>query len=327
MKVLVTGAGGAAAVTVLQRLAPHAALIAADIDPYAVGLHLVPPDRRVLLPRGDDPGFAEALHRAALAYDVDLVVPTVDAELPAVARRRDEFAADGIVALVEGERTLAVCGDKLHLVRACDGVVRVPTTQVLGVLTDEHLVAELGLPLVVKPRRGAGGRGVHVVCDLAELARLPHDGSQIAQELLPGTEYSIDVLARPDGRVVAAVPRTRDKVDSGIAVAGRVVRDAEVEELARTVARTIGARFVVNIQARRDSEGRCALLEVNPRFPGTMALTVAAGIDMPLLAVRSAFGDTLPDSLPYTEVAMVRHWHNVVVPVAEYALERSPIGV
>lgn len=325
-RALVTGAGGAAAVTVIRRLGPAFDIVAADIDPYAVGLHLVPPDRRVLLPRGDDPAFAEVLHRTARAYDVDLVVPTVDTELLPVAERAAQLAADGIAALVEDPATLRVCGDKLHLLRACEGVVPVPASYVLGVVPDDQVLHELGTPVVVKPRRGAGGRDVEVVAEAAHLGRLPHDGSRLVQELLPGVEYSVDVLVGADGEVVAAVARTRDKVDSGIAVAGRVVRDAEVEGFARAVARTIRARYVVNVQARRDRDGRCALLEVNPRFPGTMALTIAAGVDMPVLAARAALGEPLPAALPHREVAMVRHWHDVVVPVEEYALDRSPIG-
>ena len=66
------------------------------------------------------------------------------------------------------------------------------------------------------------------------------------------------------------------------------------------------------------------LLEVNPRFPGTMPLTVAAGVDMPLLAVAHALGHPLPDRVAHREVAVVRHWADVVVPLDEYAFGRIP---
>ncbi|RYJ19717.1 hypothetical protein CU044_7564 [Streptomyces sp. L-9-10] len=39
-------------------------------------------------------------------------------------------------------------------------------------------------------------------------------------ELLLGTEYSVDALTDPAGRVVAAVPRARDRTEAGIVVAG-----------------------------------------------------------------------------------------------------------
>ena len=97
-----------------------------------------------------------------------------------------------------------------------------------------------------------------MISDPSQLVSLPTDASYLAQEFLPGTEYSIDVLARPDGHIVAAVPRTRDKVDSGIAVAGRTVKDERLQEFGRRVAQAVGATGVINVQAR------CDLAPANP---------------------------------------------------------------
>jgi carbamoyl-phosphate synthase large subunit len=318
--VLVTGAGGPAAVTVLRSLAGHADLVAADIDPYAAGLYLVPPSRRVLLPRGDDPAFVPTLLRCAIDRRADLVVPTVDSELRGVCAARAEFAAHGIDLLVEQLRTLDLCLDKLLLAQHCAGVVRVPATIALSAATEPHDLDALGTPFIIKPRRGAGGRGFAIVHGPDDLHGVPRDGSMIAQEMLPGAEFSIDVLGSPNGRVVAAVPRRRDKIDSGIAVAGRTLADPALEKFGRAVAAAIGVVGVVNVQAKLDSEGQPALLEVNARFPGTMALTQAAGIDMPLLAVRALRGHPLPEALPFREIAVVRHWAEITVPVEEYAV-------
>jgi carbamoyl-phosphate synthase large subunit len=138
--------------------------------------------------------------------------------------------------------------------------------------------------------------------------------------LLPGAEFSIDVLGAPDGHVVAAVPRRRDKIDSGIAVAGRTVADPALEQFGRAVASAIGVLGVVNVQAKLDCRGEPGLLEVNARFQGTMALTQAAGIDMPLLAVQARRGHALPAALPFREIGVVRHWTEITVPIDEYAV-------
>jgi carbamoyl-phosphate synthase large subunit len=319
-RVLVTGAGGPAAVTVLQSLAGHAELIAADMDPVAVGLYLVPVHRRVLLPRGDDPAFVDALFAAAIAHRVDLVVPTVDSELRGVSAARERFHAAGIELLVESVETLDLCLDKFTLMQACADRVPVPRTVLVTATTTDAELDSLGAPFIVKPRSGAGGRGFAVIADAGALPDAARDGSVIAQELLPGVEYSIDVLARPGGGVVAAVPRRRDKVDSGIAVAGRTVADPALEHFGRVVAEVIGAQGVVNVQAKLDAVGRPSLLEVNARFPGTMTLTQAAGVDMPLLAVRALRGSPLPERIAFREVAVVRHWADIVVPIDEYAI-------
>jgi carbamoyl-phosphate synthase large subunit len=259
------------------------------------------------------------LLEAAITHGADVVVPTVDTELRDVSAAQERFAQHGIRVLVESVGTLGMCLDKFALMQACDETVRVPRTVLLTADTDADEVGALGEPFIVKPRRGAGGRGFEIIQSATWVPTLPHDGTVIAQELLPGDEYSIDVLSRPEGGVVAAVPRRRDKVDSGIAVAGRTVADPALVAFGRGVAEVIGARYVVNVQAKIDKDGQPALLEVNARFPGTMALTQAAGIDMPLLAVEALLGRELPEHLDFREVAVVRYWDEVVVPIEQYA--------
>lgn len=311
-RVLITGAGGPAAVSALLDLPDSVEWVAADVDPNAAGLYLVPPERRVLVPRGDDPLLVGALLRACAEHRVEVVWPTVDTELLPVAAAADEFAAAGVRVLAAPVPTLAVCLDKWQLVRRCRSVVRVPETSLFTAATRPG-----PLPRVVKPRSGAGGRGVRVLQRPEDAAGVPRDGSYILQEFLPGEEFSIDVLCRPDGSVAASVPRRRDKVDSGIAVAGRTVRDPELEAFGAAVAGAIGLTGIANVQARRDRRGRPALLEVNPRLPGSMPLTVAAGVDMPAWALHAALGGEIPAELPWQEIAVVRHWAERFVPVAE----------
>jgi carbamoyl-phosphate synthase large subunit len=100
-------------------------------------------------------------------------------------------------------------------------------------------------------------------------------------------------------------------------VAGCTVADRELEQTARRVAEAIGLVGVANVQLRRDAEGRAALLEVNPRFPGAMPLTVAAGVDMPSLALDLALGRPLPDAVPFAEVAVVRYLEDVFLDPAD----------
>ena len=49
-----------------------------------------------------------------------------------------------------------------------------------------------------------------------------------------------------------------------------------------------------------------------------MPLTVAAGINMPTLALREALGEPMPPGpIPFEEVAMVRYFDQRCFPVAE----------
>ena len=73
-----------------------------------------------------------------------------------------------------------------------------------------------------------------------------------------------------------------------------------------------------NVQAKAGPDGVPRLLEVNPRFPGSMPLTIAAGVDMPSLALADALGLQVPTDVDFREVAMVRHWEDIVLDADEF---------
>lgn len=318
--VLVTGVGGPAGIAVVRSLLARGdtRVIAADMDRFASGLYLVAAGERILVPAGVAAEFVPVLLDRCRTSGVDVVFPTVDVELPAIAARRDEFAAIGVAVASPGLATLEVCLDKLALAERCTGVLPVPRTEVLGP------AAAVGrrYPVVVKPRRGAGSRGISFVGSDAELRALGSDDTRLVQDMLPGAEFSVDVFADLAGHVVAAVPRSRLRVDSGVSVAGAVLHDDELEDAARRVAAAIGLTTVANVQLRRDHAGRAALLEVNPRFPGAMPLTVAAGVDMPSLTLDAVLGRPTPAALDFRDVAVVRYLEDVFLQMSD--IEQVP---
>ena len=171
-------------------------------------------------------------------------------------------------------------------------------------------------PVIVKPRTGSGSRDISVVDSGPALTAMGASADFLVQEYLPGDEYSIDVLADAGGHVVASVPRERTRVDSGVSVAGRTIHDAELEQFGAVAAAT-GLTYVANVQCRRDVAGHPALLEVNPRFPGAMPLTVASGVDMPRMALDSLRGRALPAHADFREVAMVRYLEERFIELGE----------
>jgi carbamoyl-phosphate synthase large subunit len=318
LRVLVTGAGGPAAIAAMKSLAadPSVELLAADMDPWAAGLYLVPSQARTLIPPGDAPGFADVVLARCRALGVHVVLPTVDAELRPLARARPVFAAAGIDLLLAPAEALDVILDKLTLAQRCAGIVRVPRTELLDSLVDP---AAWTYPVIVKPRTGSGSRGIAQVGSAAELAALERSPRLLVQEFLPGEEYSIDVLADAAGHVIASVPRLRARVDSGVSVGGRTVRDTELSSFGRAVAEVTGITFVANVQCKRDAGGRPALLEVNPRMPGTLGLTIASGVDMPRLALAALRGEPVPAAMGFRECAVVRFLDERVIDPADIA--------
>ena len=321
-RVLLTGAGGAAAVSFIKATRGEGVVLhAADMDALAAGLYLVPESQRHLVPAAADPGFVLHLLGLCRRHAIDVLVPTVDSELLSVARASDDFAAAGVRLLLASEATLALCLDKLALLDACEAVVPVGRHGALDAAFDPR---DWEFPLIVKPRAGSGSRGIKKFASRERLETLPRNAHLLVQEFLPGDEYSVDVLASGDGRIVAAVPRERLKVDSGVAVTARTLHDPLLEEYACRVAVHIGLRYAANIQFRRNAAGVPTLLEVNARFPGTMPLTVQSGVNMPLLALRDVLGQPPPAGrLTFRDVAVVRYWTEEFIEPAALVVLRA----
>lgn len=316
MRFLITGAGGAAAVSIWKSLSADHELHMADIDPLAAGLYLVPPERRLIIPPGDAPELVPFLLQACKDRHIDALVPTVDVELAPVAAQRAQFEKAGIALPISSVECLTICRDKQLLIDAVQGQVPTPESEPLT----EALAAGLDdFPRFVKPREGAGSRGIARIDSREDLDRQPMDGSMMLQEYLPGEEVSVDVYVRYDGQVVAAVPRMRMKVDSGIAVASRTFHSPDLIAAAVRTAEIIGIRGTANIQFKRSSDGIYKLLEVNPRYPGTLPLTGAAGVDMPKFMADELAGIVLPDGLlPFKELMVARYWTEQYFDPAEW---------
>ena len=237
-RVLVTGVGGPAGVAVLRSLLKRGdvEVFAGDMDGWASGLYLVPAERRRILQPGLSPDFVDGIRQLCTTDAIDVVVSTVDVELPPLAARRDDLG--GAVLAAPSVATLDVTLDKWELAGRCAPLLRVPFTRLLNA---DGIALRWIFPVIVKPRRGAGSRGVRLIPDRATLTAMEPDEALIIQEHLPGDEFSVDVLADNDGNVVAAVPRTRTRVDSGVSIAGQTVHDEGLEQTAAAVARASGA--------------------------------------------------------------------------------------
>jgi carbamoyl-phosphate synthase large subunit len=291
-------------------------LYACDIDPYAAGLYRVPRERRWLLHRGGSPRFAEHVLNRCVEARIQALIPTVDSELVALAHRRDEFAASGVALIVAPAITVERCLDNWNLMQACAELCAVPRTSIIDA---DFELGDEPRPAFVRRRRGAEAGQPRIVQHAEDLATVPRDGSHLAQEVLSGREYSVEVLCDTQGVVRVAVPRIH-LTQSGRASAERIVKDERLQALASDVARRLGVTFAANVRFREDDTGTLKLFDVQPRFSRATALTVPAGVNTPALALDLARGAAIESAaLEFREVASIRTWHEQLVEPAEIA--------
>jgi carbamoyl-phosphate synthase large subunit len=258
--------------------------VAADASPLAPALHHA--DVQVFPPRVDDPGYVPALAEVVAEHGVELIVPLTDLDMTVLADRRDEV---GALVLLPEPAVVERTNDKYlaHLFFEEHGIGS-PAAWLPGELPEE-----LPFPVLVKARRGFGSRDIHRAHDRAELdfflARTRV--ASFVQALCPGEEFSIDVFCDLEGRCLNAIPRTMIESKGGESIKGATIQDAELVELGRRVAETVGVKGPATVQCFRTRPGRHEVTDVNLRFGGGFPLPLAAGGGYPALALALARGE------------------------------------
>ena len=104
----------------------------------------------------------------------------------------------------------------------------------------------------------------------------------LLMEHLGGAEYSVDCVA--DGqRLVALVQRQKSAT---VGVYGQMILSSpEIEQAIAEMTQALGLRGLFNAQFREGRDG-LRLLEINTRFSGGVGYCVAAGVNLPYLALK-----------------------------------------
>lgn len=260
-------------------------VLAVDIDPLAASF--VVADQGVVGPRSDDANFIPWLLELCRRESIGLVVPTRDEELPVLAAAVARFSTAGVRVLVSRALSIAICQDKRRFVDFCrENGFAVPAD-----VDDPE--DELQFPAFRKPRVGKAGRGARRVASPAELRAEPFDpATEVLQKFVDDPEYTIDVCADFEGRIISVVPRERLRVVAGESVVTRTVGDPQLEAEAGRLVTALGLVGHVTVQAFRGVRS-IRFIEVNPRFGGAAALGFAAGCPTPEWLVRLAAGETV----------------------------------
>jgi predicted ATP-grasp superfamily ATP-dependent carboligase len=166
----------------------------------------------------------------------------------------------------------------------------------------EGLAKRLAYPVVVKPRRETGT--VRYAGSPPELVRLFSAALEcggvppMVQEKVAGEGYGFFALMNR-GRVRATFMHRRLReypVTGGPSTLRESVRDEGLERLGLRLLEALEWHGVAMVEFKRDArDGRFVLMEVNPKFWGSLALAVHAGVDFPHLLYRMAVdGDVGP---------------------------------
>jgi predicted ATP-grasp superfamily ATP-dependent carboligase len=142
-------------------------------------------------------------------------------------------------------------------------------------------------PVIAKPRRGVGGRGVRRLANGGELEALLTQSSErlLVQAFAPGEDYCLTALYDRGRRLASAAYRNLSQFPrgAGAGVLRETVPDAPFLDTADALFGALGWTGVAEADFRWDGAAAPQLIEVNPRFWAGLFHTVESGVDFPWL--------------------------------------------
>lgn len=233
---------------------------------HGIDIHDDHPGRKVFdvcssAPRASQPIYMDWLRKYLNDNCIDVFIPSSEAELEALACMNGKL--NNNTKLLMNEASQIKCALDKHICLNYLGShgIRVPDHGLVGDDTPSSY------PVIVKPRRGQGSKGISQANDESELAACSR--GYVWQELLLPNDEEYTCALYKSNKIDLRVIIFRRKLSGGLTVSGEVVYNKFIEEYIRSIAGIMDLCGVFNIQLRLTSNGPL-LFEINPRLSSTL---------------------------------------------------------
>lgn len=248
---------------------------------------------------------------------IDVIIPTLDAEIILYIRLGKELAKRGIRTFLPDERCFLL-RDKTSLASFFppEGIEVPKTLQVSEVGQIGKIGEELGYPLMVKGKYYEAYKAwdkeeaQKYFSEIAESWGLP----LLLQKVVPGDEFNVVIVGDGKGGMLGMVPQKKLLItDKGKGFGGVVVKNPGMDAFAEKVISLLNWRGPCELEVIKGNDNKYYLIEINPRFPAWVRLAEGAGQNLPAITVLKALGKDCEPLPPYQAGTLfVRHAEDII---------------
>lgn len=254
---------------------------------------------------------------------LDMVIPNFDAELFSFIRLSNQLKIWGIHTFLPTEEqfnerhkhNLVEFGEKHSII--------VPRSKAIFEKSGiAPLADEYSYPLVVKGKFYEAGIAYNSEQAYSYFDKISAKWGLpiIIQEYIQGTEFNVTGLGDGKGNTIAAIPMRKQYItDKGKAWGGITVADNKMLELTRHFISSTHWRGGFELELMKDKNGVFYLLEINPRMPAWIYLSVGAGQNIPEALVKLAMGMNPEPFKTYESAKMfIRYAWDMIVDIKDF---------
>jgi len=290
-------------------------VVATDSSRFAAGFysryctdHLVTPSPQ-LYPEE----FIRTILDRVKQGDIDVLIPSNSTETLLISKYKDRFEPYTHVPFMSFQKLFEVHNkETLHALAYGLGIP-VPWTFAPQTMDDvRNISKKVSYPVVIKPKKSTSSQGVMyaqsdeeclaIFKRYGETARIPPDELPLIQEYIPGDGYGVSVLFnKGELRAFFTHKRLREfPLTGGPSTLRESVRNPQMERIAIDLMKACGWHGVAMVEFKLHRETlQPYLIEVNPRFWGSVNHAIVSGVDFPYLLYTMAVKGDVPPVLDY----------------------------
>lgn len=267
-------------------------------------------------PSAGEEAFLERIYHIKESYGLDVLIPTLDSELPLYMKVADQLEAMGIKTFLPNREQYDLRA-KNNLVRIGKDIgLSVPKTFTLSSMEEiDDALDQLSYPVMVKGIFYKAYTAYTRKEVLSCFSKVVEEWGYpvIIQEKVTGEEMNVICLGDGLGGHLGMVSIKKlwitslGKIWTGVTIKHQVMENAVLKFLESYQWR--GA-FELECMVNQDS---IYLIEINPRFPAWVYFATGAGVNLPLNQLKASLGE---ENIPVSDYAAgklyVRYTYEVI---------------
>jgi len=285
-------------------------------------------------PRRNPGSFISWLINILKKEDIRTVIPTHSRDTYVISMYKKEIEEETAVPIPVPEYSaLKLANDKGTLIKFAKKLgIPVPKTYHIKSLEELKDIADsIMYPAVIKVRESSSSLGVEYAYSPQELTqtynkivrayKLPPEKYPIIQEYIQGGGYGVSLLFN-NGKLKAKFTHKRIReypITGGPSTCRTSIRFPRMERYAIKLLKHLKWHGVAMVEFKVESiTGTPFLLEVNPRFWGSLYQAIESGVDFPYLLYKMAVEGDVDSTFSYKTGVITRNYFIDLVAIINY---------
>lgn len=244
-------------------------------------------------------------------HDVAMVIPGIEVDVVAWNEHRATIEQSGAQVLLNDPDLIRLCADKWQFYQSLvkhHSPYAIPTSLEFDEISQRF-------PLLLKPRKGSGSKGIVVVNDSDDLRQ--HLGATAQGMMIQpviGTEeeeYTTSAFFDRDSKLCAFHTLRRTLSEAGFTETAETVELDCVQDALLHFGKIFTPVGPTNFQFRLD-DGKLKLLEINPRISSSTSLRAAFGYNESAMSVEWLLDGKLPEQPALKQGYAVRYTEDLI---------------